>query len=83
MLVSTWDENNYIHFFSITFNSFHQQINIVFIKDDIYILVDIVITDSTQVNLFFWFCATQGFGAFDAVQTKERSYHNWHPNSSF
>ncbi len=69
---------------SITFNSSHWQINIVFIKDGICTLVDVVIANPTQTGLLVWFYTIQGFVASNAVQTKKRSYHNQHPtiNSS-
>jgi hypothetical protein len=39
-------------FFSITFNSFRWQIDIVLIKNDIHILTNIVITNPTWMDLF-------------------------------
>jgi hypothetical protein len=54
----TWDvgfhmEKKQLHvLLSTTFNSFHQWINIVFTKDDIRTLLNIVIVDPTQANLF-------------------------------
>jgi hypothetical protein len=58
------------------FNSFRWQVVIVFTKDGISTLVNIVIANPTRANLFHWSCATQGFATFDAAQAKERSYHN-------
>jgi hypothetical protein len=45
-------------------------------KDDICTLVDIVIVDLMQEDLFFQSCATQGFVTSNANQAKEKSYHN-------
>jgi hypothetical protein len=52
-----------LHVFpSTTFNSFHPRINIVFTKDGIYTLVNVVvIVDPTWIDLLIWSCATQGF----------------------
>jgi hypothetical protein len=53
MLAFTLDENNYMRFFQshFTFNSFHQQINILLIRDGIRTLADVVIAYPTQVDL--------------------------------
>ncbi len=51
MLASRWVENNYMHFPSNMFNSFRQQVDIVFTKDDICTLVDIIIVDPTWMDL--------------------------------
>jgi hypothetical protein len=48
-------------------------------KNDICTLVDIVITNPTQLDLLPQSYATQGFATFDVAQTKERSYYNRHP----
>jgi hypothetical protein len=40
--------------FSTTFNCSHEQVNIVLTKDNICILADIIIVDSTRVDVFFW-----------------------------
>ncbi len=66
---------------STTFNSFRWWLNIMFTKDDIHTLADVVIVDPTQVNLFPQFCTTQGFATSSAAQTKEKSYQNWHPTN--
>jgi hypothetical protein len=55
----------------------------MFTKDGICTLADILIVDSTQIDLFPYSCLTQRFVAFDATQTKERNYRNWHPNIQF
>jgi hypothetical protein len=60
----------------ITFNSFRRRIDIMIIKDDILILVDVVIANSMQVDLKPWSCAIQGFATFDATQAKEKNYCN-------
>jgi hypothetical protein len=44
-----------------TFNFSHWRINIVLTKDEICTLADIVIADSTWVDLFPQFCATYEF----------------------
>ncbi len=64
---------------STTFNSSCQWVNIVFTKDGIHTLANIVITNPTRANLFPRSCTTQGFAAWDATQTKERSCYNRHP----
>jgi len=66
-----------------TFNSSHQQVNIVFTKYDICTLIDVVIANPTWANLIPWSCTTQGFVAFNAIQAKERSYHNQYPIDQF
>jgi hypothetical protein len=58
---------------STTFNSFRQRVDIVFTKDGVCTLAD----------LLPWSCTIQGFAAFNATQTKERSYCNWHPIDQF
>jgi hypothetical protein len=63
---------------STTLNSFHQQVDIVFTKNGIRTLVDIVIADPMHVDLFPQSCTTQGFATSDAAQAKKRSYYNWH-----
>jgi hypothetical protein len=68
---------------SATLNSFHQQVDIVFTKNEIRTLVDIVIADSMHADLFPQSCTTQGFATSDAVQAKKKSYYNWHPIDQF
>ncbi len=58
------------------FNSSRWRVDIVLTKDNIHTLVNVVITDPTQANLFPRFCTTKGFVAFDAAQTKKWNYHN-------
>jgi hypothetical protein len=55
----------------------------VLTKDGIRILIDVVIANPTQVDLFFRSYATQGFVTFDAAQAKERNYRNQHPTDQF
>jgi hypothetical protein len=61
---------------STTFNSFCRQIDIVFTKDGIRTLANVVSADPTRTNLLPRSCTTQGFAASNAIQAKERSYHN-------
>ncbi len=57
---------------STMFNSSCWRINIVFTKNGIHTLVDVVIADSTQANLFPWSYATQRFVAFNVAQAKKK-----------
>ncbi len=68
---------------SITFNSFHQQINIMPTKNGIRTLADVIITDLMRANLLPRSCTIQIFVAFDATQAKRRSYRNQHPINQF
>jgi hypothetical protein len=77
MLASMWGENNYMCF-SNMFNSSHWWVNIVFTKDGILTLINIVIVDPTWANLLPRSCTTQGFVASDLVQAKEWNYHYRH-----
>jgi hypothetical protein len=63
---------------SAMFNFFYQKINIMFINDGIYTLVDIVITNLTHTNLFPQSCTTQRFTMSNIAQTKQNNYHNRH-----
>jgi hypothetical protein len=65
------------------FNFSCQQVDIVFTKDGIRTLVDIIIVNPTWTYLLPQFYITQGFVTFDAVQAKEKSYHNLDPNDQF
>ncbi len=76
MLVSMWGENNYMCFLQNTFNFSYQWVDIMLTKDDICVLVDVVMVDPTQANLLPQSYTTQGFVASDAVQAKEQSYLN-------
>ncbi len=64
-------------------NSSCRQVDVVFTKNGIHTVVDVVIANPTQVNLFFQSCTIQRFVAFNATQAKERGYHNWHPTNPF
>jgi len=55
------------------------QVDIVLTKNNIHALVEAVIINSTQANLFLRSCPTLKFGAFGAAQAKETSYCNQHP----
>jgi hypothetical protein len=68
---------------STTFNSSHQWINIVFTKDGIRTLIDIVIVDPTRTDLLPRSYITQGFVASNVAQAKEKSYRNWYPTDQF
>jgi hypothetical protein len=57
-------------------NSPHYQIDIMFIKDGIRTLVNIVFLDPTRVDLLPRSCASQGFDASNVVQAKKRSYRD-------
>jgi hypothetical protein len=48
----------------------------VFTKNGIHTLVDVVIPDPMQADLFPRSCATEKFVASDATQAKEKSIHN-------
>jgi hypothetical protein len=52
-------------------------------KYGIHTLVDIVFGVPTWVDLLPQSCITQGFVASNVVQTKERSYCNWHLTDRF
>jgi hypothetical protein len=65
-------------FFSNTFNSSHRRVGIVFTKDGIHTLLDIVIANPTWVDLLPQSCATQGFVAFDVAQVEEWRYCDQH-----
>jgi hypothetical protein len=67
---------------STTFNSFHQGVNIVLNKNGFHTLA-IIIVNLIQANLLPWSCTTQGFATYDAAQTKEKSYRNWHHIDQF
>jgi len=59
---------------SITFNPSRQWVNIVFNKDGICTLTNVVIVDPMRANLLFQSCVTQA---------KEKNYRNWHPTNQF
>jgi hypothetical protein len=53
------------------------------ITNGICTIDEVVIADPTRVDLFLQFCTTQRFATCDAIQIKERSYHNQHPTDKF
>jgi hypothetical protein len=55
----------------------------MFTKDGIHILINVVICDSTCVDLFLWSCTTQKFIASNVTQIKEKNYYNQHPINQF
>jgi hypothetical protein len=55
----------------------------VFIKAGIRTLANVVIIDPTRVDLLPRSCVIQRFVASDAVQAKEKSYHNQHSTDQF
>jgi len=67
---------------SITFNSFHQQVDIVFTKDNICNFANVIIIDPMGTNLLRS-CTTQGFATLDVAQAKEKNYRNQHPIDQF
>jgi len=70
-------EREQLHVFRSTiFNSFCQRVNVLFTKNNICTLADVVIIDPMRMDLFPRSCATQRFVTFDTTQAKERSYHN-------
>jgi hypothetical protein len=69
--------------FSTTFHSSRWWVDIVFTKDKICTLVDVVIINPTRANLFHWSCATWRFTTSETTQAKERNYCDWHPTDHF
>jgi hypothetical protein len=55
----------------------------VLTKDGICNLVDVIITDPIQMDLFSQSCATQGFVVSNVVQAKEQSYPDRHLADQF
>jgi hypothetical protein len=55
---------------STTFHSFRWQIDIMFTKDGIHTLVDVVIADPIWVNLFRWSYAIGGFATFEIAKKR-------------
>jgi len=76
MLVSIWDENNYMRFLQPHSTPFIDEMTLCLPKNGICTLANIVIADPTQSNLLLQSCAIQRFSAFNAIQAKESSYHN-------
>jgi hypothetical protein len=65
------------------FNPFCWQVDIVFTKDDICTLANVVIINPMGVDLFPRSYATQRFVVSNVVQTKKRSYCEWNPIDQF
>ncbi len=61
---------------STIFNSSHEWIDIMFTKDGIRTLADVIITDPMRTNLLPQSCTTQGFTTLDETKAKEKNYHN-------
>jgi hypothetical protein len=61
------------------FNSYHQQINIIFTKNGVLTLVNFITIKPTQVDILVWSYSTQGFITSTAIHTKERSCRDQHP----
>jgi hypothetical protein len=76
MLVSIWDENNYMRFLQPHSTPLIDETTLCLPKNGICTLANIVIANPMRSNLLLQSCATQGFSAFDATQAKESSYHN-------
>jgi hypothetical protein len=53
------------------------------ITNEICTIDEVVIADSTRLDLFPWFCTIQRFATCNAIQIKERSYHDQHPIDKF
>jgi hypothetical protein len=60
-----------LHVFPLNrFNSSHWWVDIMFTKDGIYILMNVVIVNPTWVDLLPWSYATQGFVVSNAIWAK-------------
>jgi hypothetical protein len=57
--------------------------HVVFTKDEICTLADVVIIDPTWANLLHRSCAIWRFTTFKTAQAKERNYYDWHPTDHF
>jgi hypothetical protein len=65
------------------FNSFHWQVDMLLMKDDICTLVNAIIVDPMWTNLLPRFCLTQGFATSDMAQAKRIAIDTPLINSSF
>jgi len=63
-------------FLSPILKSSHQQIDIMFIKNGIRTLIYIAIANPMHVDVLPQSYTIQRFATSNAIQTKERSYHN-------
>jgi hypothetical protein len=69
-----------VHVFpSKNFNSYHQQVNIIFTKDEVRTLVTLITIKPTQVDILVQSYSIQVFIASKAIHIKERSYRDQHP----
>jgi hypothetical protein len=66
-----------------TIDSFHWQIDIMFTKNGIRTLTNIVIVDPTHVDLFLWSCTAQRFVASNVIEAKKKNYCDCHPINQF
>jgi hypothetical protein len=79
-VIIVWDVGLHVEqkqlqvFILVTLNCFHRQVNIVFTKDEIRTLINVVIINPMHAYLLPWSCTTQRFVASNANQVKERSY---------
>ncbi len=58
------------------FNSYCQQVNIIFTKNGVHTLVNFITIKPTQVDILVRSYSTQGFIASKATYTKEKNYHD-------
>jgi len=61
----------------------HNKIDIIFTKDEICTLTDIVITHPTHMNLLPWYCTIQNKFTSNTTQIKEKRYYNWQLTNQF
>jgi hypothetical protein len=61
------------------FNTYYQQVNIVFTKDGVYTLVNFITIKPTQVDILVQSYSIKVLIASKAIHTKERSYRDQHP----
>jgi hypothetical protein len=68
---------------STMFHSSCWRVDIVFTKDNICTLANVVIINSTRTNLLHQSCAIWRFTTFETFQAKERNYCDRHPIDHF
>jgi hypothetical protein len=79
---TAWDVNFHLGceqlhtLLSTMFHSSHKRIDIMFTKNGICTLADVVIVDPTQANLFCWSYATWRFAASKTIQATKKNYHD-------
>jgi len=66
-----------------TFHFFHWQVDIMFTKDGIRFLTNVVIANPTWADLLHQCCTTWGFVASKTTKAKKKSYHDQHPIDHF